>query len=203
LIDIIIRDATDNRGSLDGVMRALYHSTSRSGRGFTSDEWWSAVSREANGKSFDDFYTRYIDGREPLPLDSILRLAGLRLGGDQQREPRLGVTTTQDSTGFFVTQPLPGGPPLPAGLESGDMLLAVGGIGIDDPLWLEKFRVRYGRASEGTEVPVRIRRAGSEQTVRIRLGFVTRVDPRIGEDPRATAKARRIREGLLRGTTRS
>jgi len=202
LLDVIIRDATDNRGSLDGVMRSLYQSTAPGGRGFTSEEWWGAVSREANGKSFDDFYARYIDGREPLPLDSVLRLAGLRVGGDEQREPRLGVTTTQDSSGFVVTQPLPGGPPLPAGLESGDVLLAVGGIGLSDALWLEKFRVRYARANDGTEVPVRIRRGAGDQTVKVRLGFVSRVDPRIVEDPRASPKARQIREGLLRGTTR-
>ena len=202
LLDIIIRDATDNRGSLDGVMRSLYQSTGRGERGFTSEEWWSAVSREANGKSFEDFYARYVDGREPFPLDSILRLAGLLVGGNAEREPRLGVTTTQDSSGVVVTQPLPGGPPLPTGLESGDVLLAVGGISLSDPLWLEKFRVRFARAGEGTEVPVRIRRGTSDQTVKVRLGFVSRVDPRISEDPRASPKARAIREGLLRGTTR-
>lgn len=202
LLDVIIRDASDNRGSLDGVMRNLYQSTALRGRGFTSDEWWSAVSREASGKSFEDFYARFVDGREPYPLDSILRLAGLRVGGDEQREPRLGVTTMQDTSGVVVTQPLPGGPPLPTGLASGDVLLAVGGIGLNDPLWLEKFRARYARASEGTEVPVRIRRGTSDQTVRVRLGFISRVDPRIGEDPGASPKARLIREGLLRGTTR-
>jgi len=202
LLDVMIRDATDNRGSLDGVMRSVYQSTAREARGFTSEEWWSAVSREASGKSFEDFYARYIDGREPLPMDSVLRLAGLRVAGDDMREPRLGVTTTQDSSGYVITQPLPGGPPLPAGLESGDVLLAVGGITLTDQLWLEKFRARYARASDGTEVPVRVRRGTGDQTVKVRLGFVSRVDPRIVEDPGASAKARRIREGLLRGTTR-
>lgn len=203
LLDIIIRDATDNARSLDHVMRDLYQSTLKSGRGFTSDEWWNAVSRAANGKSFADFYSRYIDGREPFPWDSVLPLAGLRMGGDEQREPRLGITTTEDSTGFYVTQPLIGGPALPPGLEAGDQLVSVAGISVRDPLWLEKFRARYGRAQEGTEVPVRIRRGARDQTVRVRLGFVTRVDPRIVVDPAASPKALRIRDGLLRGTTGS
>jgi len=201
LLDIMIRDATDNGSSLDHVMRDLYQTTYRNGRGFTSEEWWAAVSRAANGKSFADFYARYIDGRDPFPFDSILPLAGLRMGGDEQREPRLGITTTQDSTGFYVTQPQPAGPSLPAGLESGDLLVSVAGIRVSDPLWLQKFRARYNRAVEGTEVPVRVKRNAREQTVRVRLGFVTRVDPRIVADPRAAGKALRIREGLLRGTT--
>jgi len=202
LLDILIRDATDNGSSLDHVMRDLYQTTFRSGRGFTSEQWWSAVSRAANGKSFNDFYNRYVDGRESFPWDSILPLAGLRMGGDEQREPRLGITTTQDSSGFYVTQPLIGGPPLPPGLETGDMLVSVAGIAVRDPLWLDKFRARYGRAREGTEVPVRIRRNAREQTVRVRLGFVSKVEPRIVVDPRASPKALMIREGLLRGTTR-
>ena len=200
LIDIMIRDATDNASSLDHVMRSLYQTTARNG--FTTEDWWAAVSRAANGKSFAEFHSRYVDGREPFPWDSILPLAGLRMGGTEQREPMLGITTSQDSSGLYITQPLEGGPPLPAGLESGDLLVAVAGVRVSDPLWLQKFRARYSRASEGTEVPVRIRRNARDQTVPVRLRFVTRVDPRIVEDPRASPKALRIREGLLRGTTR-
>ena len=203
LIDILIRDATDNGSSLDHVMRDLYQTTYRNGKGFTSDEWWAAVSRAANGRSFADFYARYVDGRDPFPWDSVLPLAGMRIGGDEQREPRLGITTIQDSSGIHVTQPLWPSPPLPRGLASGDLLVSVAGIRVSDPLWLQKFRSRYARAVEGTEVPVRIKRNGRDQTVRVRLGFVTRLDPRIVPDPRAEGKALRIREGLLRGTTRS
>jgi len=202
MLDIIIRDATDNRSSLDRVMHSLYQSAYRNGRGFTAEEWWSTVSREANGKSFEEFHALYVDGREPYPWDMILPLAGLRLGGDQVREPRVGIATMQDSSGFYVTDLGPGNPRLPAGLENGDLLLAVGGISVYDELWLEKFRARYARAPDGTEVPVRVRRNGVEQTVQVRLAFVTRVDQRIVEDPRASAKARRIRDGLLRGVTR-
>src|SRR3954462_6719322 len=49
LLDISIRDASDNRNSLDDVMRRLYVGTYRRGTGFTGDEWWSEVSRAANG----------------------------------------------------------------------------------------------------------------------------------------------------------
>lgn len=202
LLDIMIRDATDNRASLDGVMRSLYESAYRNRRGFTSDEWWSAVSREAGGMSFDDFHARYVDGREPYPWDRVLPLAGLRLGADPIREPRVGITTMQDTSGFYVADLGAGNPPLPPGLENGDFLLAVGGISVYDPLWLDKFRARYARARDGTEVPIRLRRNGVEHTVRVRLSFVSRVDPRIVEDPRASARARRVRDGILRGVTR-
>jgi predicted metalloprotease with PDZ domain len=82
LLDIMIRNASNNAGSLDVVMRDLYNNTYKHGRGFTSADWWGEVSRASGGGSFDEFRRRYIDGREPMPVDSVLALAGLRATRD-------------------------------------------------------------------------------------------------------------------------
>ncbi|MGZ3331081.1 MAG: M61 family metallopeptidase [Gemmatimonadaceae bacterium] len=201
LIDIMVRDASDNHSSLDDVMRTLYNSAYKNGRGFTSDEWWATVSKAANGKSFTDFYARYIDGREPFPYDKVLPLAGLRLAHDTAHVPQLGIASLQDSSGLHVTQVVPESSAAAAGVQPGDQLISVGGFNADDPAWTEKFRTRYARLAEGTEVPVVIRRGGAERTLTARLRFVARVDSHLSEDPHPSAKARRIREGLLRGVT--
>ena len=201
LLDIMIRDASDNHSSLDDVMRALYNSAYKNGRGFTSDEWWSTVARAANGKLFGDFFARYIDGREPLPYDGVLPLAGLRLARDTARVPQLGIASLQDSSGLHVTEVLPESSAAAAGVQPGDQLLSVGGFNAEDPNWTEKFRSRYARSPEGTALPVVVRRNGAEQTLTAQLRFVTRVDSRLVADSRASVKARRIREGILRGTT--
>jgi predicted metalloprotease with PDZ domain len=201
LIDIMIRDASDNHSSLDDVMRALYNAAYKNGRGFTSDEWWATVTKAANGKSFTDFYARYIDGRDPFPYDKVLPLAGLRLAHDTAHVPQLGIASLQDSSGLHVTQVVPESSAAAAGVQPGDQLMSVGGFNADDPNWTEKFRARYARLPEGTELPVVVRRAGAEQTLTARLRFVARVDSHLTEDPRPSAKARRIREGLLHGVT--
>jgi len=82
LLDIMIRDASDNKSSLDDVMRQVYTATYKAGRGFTGEDWWGAVSRAAGGKSFADFNEKYVDGREPFPFSSTISLAGLRLRSD-------------------------------------------------------------------------------------------------------------------------
>ena len=69
MLDIMIRDASDNHRSLDTVMRELYRSAYKQGRGFTAADWWGAVSRAAGGKSFTEFAAKYVDGREPYPWD--------------------------------------------------------------------------------------------------------------------------------------
>jgi len=201
LLDIMIRDASDNHSSLDDVMRTLFNTAYKNGRGFTSEEWWATVSKTAKGKTFSDFYSRYIDGREPFPYDKVLPLAGLRLARDTTRVPQLGIASLQDSTGLHVTEVIPESSAAAAGVQPGDQLISVGGFNADDPNWTDKFRSRYARQPEGTELPVVVRRNGAEQTLTARLRFVTRVGSRLVEDPRASAKARRVRDGLLRGVT--
>ena len=201
LIDIMIRDASDNHASLDDVMRNLYNADYKANRGFTNDEWWAAVSKAANGKSFSDFAARYIDGREPFPYDRVLPLAGLRLARDTARVPQLGIASLQDSTGLRVTEVIPESAAAAAGVQPGDQLISVAGFDAADPNWTERFRGRYARAAEGTELPVVIKRDGNQQTLTAHLHFVMRVDSKIVEDSRASAKTRRIRSGLLTGTT--
>jgi predicted metalloprotease with PDZ domain len=201
LLDIMIRDASNNRSSLDDVMRALYTSDYKNDRGFTSDEWWAAVRRAANGKSFTDFYTRYINGREPFPYDAVFPLAGLRLMRDTINEPRVGIGTVQDSAGVHVTQVVPGSSAQVAGVQVGDVLVAVGGFNVGDPTWAEQFRAKYAHAARGSALPILIRREGREMTLPAKLNFVPRVESRVVEDPRASAKARRVRDGILKGVT--
>ncbi|HMI49712.1 MAG TPA: PDZ domain-containing protein, partial [Gemmatimonadaceae bacterium] len=111
------------------------------------------------------------------------------------------IASLQDSTGLHVTEVAPGSAAAAAGVQQGDQLMSVGGFSADDPAWTQKFRSRYARQPEGTEVPVIIRRAGAAQTLTAHLRFVTSVGLRVVEDPRPSARERRIREGLLRGVT--
>ena len=81
-------DGSNNARSLDDVMRQLYQSTYKKGRGFTGADWWGAVSKAAGGRSFVDFNARYISGRQPFPFDQVLPLAGMRMISDTVRDPR-------------------------------------------------------------------------------------------------------------------
>lgn len=91
MLDILIRDASDNRGSLDLVLRELYQSTYKLGSGFIEADFWRVASRVAGGHDFADFAERYVDGRERYPWDSVLALAGLRIISDTTRTPLRGL----------------------------------------------------------------------------------------------------------------
>ena len=197
LLDIMIRDASNNRQSLDDVMRELYTTTYKAGRGFTGSDWWSAVSRAAGGRSFADFAAKYVDGREPLPYDRVLALAGMR--ATRPNMPRLGVYTIVDSGGVLVTRVEENSSATAAGVREGDYLLAVGEIAVTDEQFGEKFRGKFGTAAEGSPISVRVRRAGQTMTLNGKLRFAPG-DVLLDADPKASAKAVRIRNGILKGT---
>lgn len=203
LLDIMIRDATDNRASLDDVMRRVYVETYKQGRGFTNADWWRIVTQVAGGRSFADFATRYVDGREPFPWETALPLAGMRLAADTIREPRLGISTVPGPNGEIVVAAIdPAGAGAAAGLQEGDVLLSVGNIAVEDQNFGQQFRRQFGRA-EGAPLPMRVKRGDNEVTLQGTVRLVSRVEMRIETDPGASAKAVRIRNGILRGTSGS
>lgn len=200
LLDILIRDASDNRQGLDDVMKDVYHRTYKQGRGFSEQDWWQAVTRAAGGRSFAEINERYIDGREPFPWATTLTLAGLRLQADTIREPRVGVYTVTDSAGVLVTAVEPGSAAATAGVQPGDYLERIGDIPVNDATFGARFRARYG-TTEGTEVPVVVRRDGEPQTLTLRVTLAVRTEHSIQFDRNASPKALRIRNGILTGTT--
>jgi predicted metalloprotease with PDZ domain len=199
MLDIMIRDASNNARSLDDVMRTVYRTAWKTGRGFTAQDWWGAVSQAAGSRAFADFNARYVDGREAYPWDSVLPLAGLKLQRDTTWFPRLGINTRIDSSGVMVTGVLPGGAAQAAGLEPGDVLVALGDIPITGEASFARFRNAYA-GQQGVEFPIRIRRNGSETTLRAKVVLMSQVTTAITADPGASPKAARVRHGILTGT---
>jgi predicted metalloprotease with PDZ domain len=201
MLDVLIRDASDNRRSLDDVFRELYGAAYKKGRGFTSKDWWSAVSRAAGGRSFTEFYDKYVDGREPFPWADILPRAGLRIVSDTLREPRVGIGTGQDTSGAIVVQMVqPGSVAEAAGVKVGDQLLALGNIEIMDPSFGEAFRSRFGK-NEGDSLAIKVRRGTDTLTLHGTVKLSERIESRLDADPKAGDKAARVRSGIFRGTT--
>ncbi len=201
LLDVMIRDATDNAASLDDVMRDVYRSSYKQGKGFTTQEWWAAVSRATKGNSFADFNANHIDGREPFPYERVLALAGIRQRVDSTREPRIGVFTSQDSSGVVVTAVDSGSSAQLAGVKPGDVLVSIGDVPVTEGFG-ERFRARHSR-SEGQTVQVRLKRDGRELSLPMRVQMAVRTEQRLTWDRAASPKALRVRRGLLTGRTGS
>lgn len=78
LLDLEIRGATGGKKSLDDVMRALFENHYNKGRGFTVEDV-ERLAAETAGRSFKEFFARYVAGTEELDYNAALGHAGLRL----------------------------------------------------------------------------------------------------------------------------
>ena len=77
LLDILIRDATQNRRSLDDVVRDLNVTYAHKGLFYGESAAIRASAEKIAGRSFAEFFERYVAGTDELPYAEILKRAGL------------------------------------------------------------------------------------------------------------------------------
>jgi predicted metalloprotease with PDZ domain len=148
-LDLIIREKTAGRKSLDDVMRTLWHRYGRdfyTGRAHGTGIDESAVEAlfdEVTGLSLKRFFDRHVRGVDDLPFDKLLAPFGIVLADDRKDvKPGLGVRTSQEGGDCKLTNVFEGGPSHRAGLSAGDLLIAVDGLRVSAGK-LDKLLSRY------------------------------------------------------------
>jgi predicted metalloprotease with PDZ domain len=196
LLDVSIRDATDNAHSLDDVMRALYAKYYRQNKGFLTRNLLSEL-RAAGMPDVDTFYRRYIDGRDSLPYESIFTKAGLAFNRAVTSIPFVGVSTAPTPAGGLQVQAVtPGSAAEAAGVQAGDVLTSIGGVTVTpDQNWGNEFRSRY-QGKAGQPFAIVVQRGGRAVTLNATLKerTITRVTLTRMANP--TPKQARIWRGL-------
>mgnify|MGYP001435104731 CR=1 FL=1 len=135
MLDAEVRRRTDNRVSLDTVMRDLYERFPLDGPGFTTQDVLASLERLV-GSSFDEFFTRYVSGTDEYPLADALDVFGLSLSrSDDEPAAYIGLGTTDRSGSAAVTRVYADGPAYKAGLNVDDEILAIDGQRVRGSDW--------------------------------------------------------------------
>ena len=197
LLDLEIRDATDNRKSLDDVLRAMDEDYAHRGR-FYDDS--AGVEREAEkvaGRSFKDFFAKYVSGTDDIPYDDLLRLAGLATTKQQQSIADFGFEVLRNRGGpLQIAAVTLGSGAQRAGLQPGDILLTLDGQPF--PRFPQQWLVSH---SPGDKVKLQIERNAGRREISLTLGKQLMESYSISEIPDASANQKRIRDGILKGAT--
>lgn len=90
LLDLAIRDATDNHKSLDDVFRLMNAEYAGQGKFYKDDEGIRAAVEEVAGKSFQNFFRRYVAGTDEIPYNDFLGVAGLQVKAAAAGQDNLG-----------------------------------------------------------------------------------------------------------------
>jgi len=196
LLDIAIRDATDNRKSLDDVFRLMNEKYAQQGKFYDDHTGIPVAIAEVAGKSFQDFFARYVFETDEIPYNTFFDAAGLNFKLETLKSADLGFWPGKTLQGIVVSAIESGSSAEAAGVREGDGLLEVNGA---------PFPARYTEwlrdQTPGARVKLHIRREGEEKEFSFALG--TRSDNRcsLTEAAHPNEKQRRILEGLLHGST--
>jgi predicted metalloprotease with PDZ domain len=197
LLDILIRDRTNNAKSLDDVLRAMNKDFAKQGKFYRDSLDVRLTAEKVAGGSFEEFFQKYVAGIEPFPYQQVLSLAGLELRTNERRLATLGFAGERESSGVFIIRAVDAdGLAAQAGLRVGDAILTWNGGEVPrrPARWVMD-------QNPGDLLALRIRRDDKEMPIEFHLGEIKETAYEVVEDSRATEKARRIREGLLRGET--
>ncbi len=205
LLDLEVRYRTENRRSLDDVFHYLQKNYSLPRPGFEEvhgfrDAVETIVREVAPQKAdFGDFFAKYVSGTEEIPWNEFLAHAGLTLEEKKApAAPYLGAgtgNTLPSPSGFFgapptvlppgqlgVTSVATGSPALEAGLEIGDILVAMDGDRVD----AATFTQRLSAKAIGSTIALAVLRRDRLVTVNVVVGAKEAVTYAIKERPEAS-----------------
>ncbi len=157
-LDLTIRERSQQRRSLDDVMRLLWQ---RFGRRFDTDpegvpeESMPGLIREATGVSVSRELARWVDGTEDPPLTRLLAGAGFRMILEPAEEGPvwIGARTADADGAVRLSQVLNGSPAHAGGLSADDRLVALDGLRVPDTRTLGAMLARK-RAGDSATVHV-------------------------------------------------
>jgi predicted metalloprotease with PDZ domain len=161
-LDLTIRQATNDARSLDDVMRALWQRYGARGIGVPEDGF-EQLAAEVGGLNLAPFFDAAVRGTDDLPLAALLAKFGITMelrasagGDDPGGTPRagngevlaLGAGYRAREGGLELTSVLEGGSAQRAGLNPGDLLVALDRLRVNE----RNLRRRLARFESGERV---------------------------------------------------
>ena len=178
LLDLEIRKRSRGAKSLDDVMRYLYAEFYKKNRNYTPEDFERACELMA-GSSLENFFARYVRGREELDYDAALNVAGLQLGEDRTKPLAetvyLGANVAQDGDRLMIRTVASGSPAYDQGLNAGDQIVALDGQRVNR----DSFLARLAEKRPGDLLNLTLFRDDDLRTFAIKLGKTPVVDYRI------------------------
>jgi predicted metalloprotease with PDZ domain len=201
LLDLYLRDHTDGRVSLDDVMRELWRRYEADPRGIDEDEF-ERIAGEVSGLDLKRFFQRAVHSTAELDFGRALEPFGLRLAtkrkgddGDAAEGPTpwIGAETEGRDGALTVKHVYEGSPADEAGLNAGDILLAIDGYRVTP----DTLKGRLRGMKPGRRVQVSLFRRDRLRTVDLALARHYELEYTIDPIKGVSKRAVRLRDGWL------
>ncbi len=130
LMDLEIANATKGAKSLDDVMKAMYLQCKALKRGYTDAEF-KAMVEKVSGISFTNFWNKYVTGTADIEYAKYFAYAGIDVTSENAtpNKPSAGAGLMVNA-GLFVSTVTRGSTAWEEGLNVGDEILSIDGMGL-------------------------------------------------------------------------
>jgi predicted metalloprotease with PDZ domain len=199
LLDLEIRKHSGAIKSLDDVMRYLYNEFYKKDRNYTPADFQKACELMA-GSSLEEFFAKYVRGREELDYNASLAAAGLSLdttgspdGAKPPQKAYLGAELAQEGERLMVKKVLAGSPAYEQGLNTGDQIVALDNMRVTKDF----FDTRMKEKRPGQLASLTILRFDDLSTLPLRLGGIVDVSYRIAAVENPSDEQKRIYQSWL------
>ena len=181
-LDLTLRTRTAHKVTLDDYMRRLWQEFGRPAplvegavaRPYTMQDLRRVLAEVSGDRAFaDDFFDRFVQGRDVVDYAPLLARAGLMLRKSNPGRPWIGDVSLDflNKSARLVLPTIEDTPVYVAGLDRGDELIAFDGVTVTGPSRLDE---AVQRRRPGDRVRLSIRRRGVAQELMLT----------VGEDPR-------------------
>jgi predicted metalloprotease with PDZ domain len=135
MMDLEIVNATKGTKSLDDVMKAMYLQCKTLKRGYTDAEF-KAMVEKISGKSFTDFWAKYVNGTEPADYKTYFGYAGINVKNANEgvSVPYLGVASRKTEGKLYITAISRNSAAWVDGLNVNDELISLNDVPVQAPL---------------------------------------------------------------------
>jgi predicted metalloprotease with PDZ domain len=179
LLDLELRTRTENRVSMDTLMVKMVSLFPFNGAGFTTADLIE-VAGSLTGSRFEEFFERYIQSTDPLPLEERASVLGLKLYSEPAGiKAYTGLININQNTQTIVRYVLSDGPAYSAGVLSGDEIVALNGR-------------RYEAVELTTHVETQLRPGDNLQLEIIRRGRQRMIEFQAAAAPRGRWQLSRV-----------
>jgi len=198
LIDLEIRKRSNGTKSLDDVMRYLLAEYFKKDRNYGPEDFQKTCELMA-GSSLEEFFAKYVRGRDELDYNAALNVAGLQLDITKNEEGKLvekalfGADTEWENDRLIVKKVYAGSPAYDQGLNTGDQIVALNNMRVTK----EFFDARLAEKKPGDLINLTIFRFDDLSTLLIKLGRATEGTYRIVPLPNQTEAQKRVYKSWL------
>ena len=127
LLDLRLRELTNNQKSLDGFLRHLNENFGKKNQPYGANGILEQLNAYTGGTNpFNEFYDRYVVKEEDLPMDDVLAFAGLKSEEQTVQRSAFSMKVASGLNGHVqVASVVSDTPEAKAGLLVGDLILTV------------------------------------------------------------------------------